>query len=108
MIRRPPRSTLFPYTTLFRSERAVVRRRARPDVVRRRQQTCADDARLLADDLRHRVRLLRVAEEELARLVPEPELIRDVRVAVAVLVDVDVVPRGRAERVVVRPRGRIL
>src|SRR3712207_8347768 len=23
MIRRPPRSTLFPYTTLFRSERAV-------------------------------------------------------------------------------------
>src|SRR2546429_1344924 len=25
MIRRPPRSTLFPYTTLFRSERAGVR-----------------------------------------------------------------------------------
>src|SRR3712207_7127786 len=25
MIRRPPRSTLFPYTTLFRSERAVPR-----------------------------------------------------------------------------------
>src|SRR2546427_2447719 len=24
MIRRPPRSTLFPYTTLFRSQRAVV------------------------------------------------------------------------------------
>src|SRR2546429_6081939 len=24
MIRRPPRSTLFPYTTLFRSERGVV------------------------------------------------------------------------------------
>src|SRR2546426_6441736 len=24
MIRRPPRSTLFPYTTLFRSERAVL------------------------------------------------------------------------------------
>src|SRR2546421_6462077 len=35
MIRRPPRSTLFPYTTLFRSvERLAVRRRAaghRPD-----------------------------------------------------------------------------
>src|SRR5260370_39862414 len=30
MIRRPPRSTLFPYTTLFRSpRRAVPRRRAR-------------------------------------------------------------------------------
>src|SRR3989454_8796823 len=26
MIRRPPRSTLFPYTTLFRSRRAVLRR----------------------------------------------------------------------------------
>src|SRR2546427_906636 len=25
MIRRPPRSTLFPYTTLFRSERLLVR-----------------------------------------------------------------------------------
>src|SRR5260370_28919858 len=25
MIRRPPRSTLFPYTTLFRSQRRVVR-----------------------------------------------------------------------------------
>src|SRR2546427_8534123 len=27
MIRRPPRSTLFPYTTLFRSERVAVGRR---------------------------------------------------------------------------------
>src|SRR5438105_12103372 len=34
MIRRPPRSTLFPYTTLFRSQvGAVVRRRARDDAV---------------------------------------------------------------------------
>src|SRR3712207_8664184 len=31
MIRRPPSSTLFPYTTLFRSERAVARRRGRHD-----------------------------------------------------------------------------
>src|SRR3712207_8893730 len=29
MIRRPPRSTLFPYTTLFRSRREVVIRRTR-------------------------------------------------------------------------------
>src|SRR2546426_6326864 len=29
MIRRPPRSTLFPYTTLFRSPLAKVRRRRR-------------------------------------------------------------------------------
>src|SRR2546422_11017470 len=27
MIRRPPRSTLFPYTTLFRSQRAAAERR---------------------------------------------------------------------------------
>src|SRR3712207_7427478 len=31
MIRRPPRSTLFPYTTLFRSRAAVV-----PDILARR------------------------------------------------------------------------
>src|SRR3712207_9446888 len=30
MIRRPPRSTLFPYTTLFRSVRPLGRRPARP------------------------------------------------------------------------------
>src|SRR5438477_4620800 len=30
MIRRPPRSTLFPYTTLFRSPRAAERQRLRP------------------------------------------------------------------------------
>src|SRR5689334_24245285 len=34
MIRRPPRSTLFPYTTLFRSD---VLRRFRPDAVRMRE-----------------------------------------------------------------------
>src|SRR2546430_10048451 len=36
MIRRPPRSTLFPYTTLFRSERlpAHSRRPRRPDSTR--------------------------------------------------------------------------
>src|SRR3712207_8270484 len=34
MIRRPPRSTLFPYTTLFRSPRPR-RRRGGPDVLRR-------------------------------------------------------------------------
>src|SRR5690348_17971330 len=36
MIRRPPRSTLFPYTTLFRSQHAPDgRRRARADVASR-------------------------------------------------------------------------
>src|SRR3712207_6909323 len=35
MIRRPPRSTLFPYTTLFRSRAAEISRRA--DAARRRR-----------------------------------------------------------------------
>src|SRR5258708_23848469 len=35
MIRRPPRSTLFPYTTLFRSEFQGSRRTQQPHVVRR-------------------------------------------------------------------------
>src|SRR3712207_6945693 len=34
MIRRPPRSTLFPYTTLFRSRKGIARKVMRvPDVV---------------------------------------------------------------------------
>src|SRR2546427_6047219 len=42
MIRRPPRSTLFPYTTLFRSRRAV---RAPPP----RAGRVGDDGRLRGD-----------------------------------------------------------
>src|SRR2546426_6694796 len=38
MIRRPPRSTLFPYTTLFRSRPRPARRR---DQDRRRSRRCA-------------------------------------------------------------------
>src|SRR3712207_9215786 len=37
MIRRPPRSTLFPYTTLFRSHRVLV-----PPVARRRRRGAGD------------------------------------------------------------------
>src|SRR2546422_5902810 len=47
MIRRPPRSTLFPYTTLFRSQIVrCVRRRAAP--------TAAELARWVARRLRQR------------------------------------------------------
>src|SRR5438477_3460647 len=47
MIRRPPRSTLFPYTTLFRSQasaRTVRRRRGgrRPDGARLQRQHAAE------------------------------------------------------------------
>src|SRR3712207_9098201 len=38
MIRRPPRSTLFPYTTLFRSQHLRARRRGGQGLGRRRQQ----------------------------------------------------------------------
>src|SRR3989449_6717335 len=51
MIRRPPRSTLFPYTTLFRSDRALVRRllegvehRTLVHVLLAREQAARDDA----------------------------------------------------------------
>src|SRR2546422_7435379 len=43
MIRRPPRSTLFPYTTLFRSRRLSGRRdETRADCPHRRADACRD------------------------------------------------------------------
>src|SRR5258708_27157956 len=39
MIRRPPRSTLFPYTTLFRSQKNIVPK------INRRQLTCCSICR---------------------------------------------------------------
>src|SRR3712207_8888920 len=62
MIRRPPRSTLFPYTTLFRSPRCwqprrpTFRQRRQP----RSQASYASDTsvRLIATDLRPGLRLL--------------------------------------------------
>src|SRR5689334_23837310 len=50
MIRRPPRSTLFPYTTLFRSMHGVIRH---TDIV---TCPCASDARRDAPDLHRRSR----------------------------------------------------
>src|SRR3712207_9524536 len=45
MIRRPPRSTLFPYTTLFRSRAAALRvLQARLLVVRQQEQKAEMDA----------------------------------------------------------------
>src|SRR5258708_8761293 len=43
MIRRPPRSTLFPYTTLFRSERGVGHPQKMPsfDILRLGRHQCA-------------------------------------------------------------------
>src|SRR2546426_8609895 len=49
MIRRPPRSTLFPYTTLFRSEGRTPHRRSRG---RCRRNSACGDARSAAAALR--------------------------------------------------------
>src|SRR2546430_16248961 len=58
MIRRPPRSTLFPYTTLFRSRRARAGdRRGRPQGPGRLRRPQREDAGLR----RSRVRALRAA-----------------------------------------------
>src|SRR5437667_1888065 len=46
MIRRPPRSTLFPYTTLFRSRRGPRRRPTPPRVQSRSSSYCAEGSRL--------------------------------------------------------------
>src|SRR5437879_10881189 len=58
MIRRPPRSTLFPYTTLFRSlaviidESVLVRRFGGPHVMRTQLQRLAEQAELPNVELR--------------------------------------------------------
>src|SRR5256885_9984073 len=63
MIRRPPRSTLFPYTTLFRSQQErgpsdprgdAARRRALPDRQRAAHPRRRDDARLAGASRRRR------------------------------------------------------
>src|SRR3712207_9004823 len=54
MIRRPPRSTLFPYTTLFRSRAAAGRVPVQPEVVGRGDvpgQAGAEDGAGLAADV---------------------------------------------------------
>src|SRR3712207_9023735 len=51
MSRRPPRSTLFPYTTLFRSQRGVAQRLALP--ARRREVGEGGEAGDDVEGLRH-------------------------------------------------------
>src|SRR3712207_7882181 len=49
MIRRPPRSTLFPYTTLFRSHPDVVLLRRQADFLVRRERFCPGPRHLSRD-----------------------------------------------------------
>src|SRR3712207_8668230 len=65
MIRRPPRSTLFPYTTLFRSDRVVdalrVPRPGRKRVHDQQMNALADQLDRLADEVTDRVSAVLVA-----------------------------------------------
>src|SRR3712207_8827419 len=66
MIRRPPRSTLFPYTTLFRSRRGVQAGRER---LRRRGHGGLERPRAAAPvDARRRRRRARRSEEHTSEL----------------------------------------
>src|SRR5688572_32352587 len=60
MIRRPPRSTLFPYTTLFRSGQADLRRGPHPDPLLGRQEQ-------RREEVPHRDRLRQLPDARPAR-----------------------------------------
>src|SRR3712207_8058153 len=82
MIRRPPRSTLFPYTTLFRSRLAVdggvARVEARVDALLVVVDEVAHHPRhVLDDELEPRARLLgdRRSEEHTSELQSRPYLV---------------------------------
>src|SRR3989442_7305238 len=91
MIRRPPRSTLFPYTTLFRSHAVLAlvagRQHEPPELIRERHEEVAANAGLevlLGDVLlepleRPRERALVGAEDrrDRDRKVLDPEVLRD-------------------------------
>src|SRR3712207_8533955 len=61
MIRRPPRSTLFPYTTLFRSEDGI-----RPDLIVGTSVGAINGALVAADPVPGAVDRLRAVWEELS------------------------------------------
>src|SRR2546430_7202925 len=89
MIRRPPRSTLFPYTTLFRSalriaadgtrilRRQVATRRAEADLLAQRQQRLGELARVFGRALQHveRQPLRRRSEEHTSELQSQSNLV---------------------------------
>src|SRR5256885_12826779 len=58
MIRRPPRSTLFPYTTLFRSRRAAAGDRHLPRPRRRRRRRAEQRSEEHTSELQSRCNLV--------------------------------------------------
>src|SRR2546428_9087421 len=71
MIRRPPRSTLFPYTTLFRSAQIVDARSPRASVRGPAQPIPQPAEGLLDGDALECRRMIRAEEELRPRHVPE-------------------------------------
>src|SRR2546426_6793662 len=113
MIRRPPRSTLFPYTTLFRSRRAggrrdvggAKRRAVRADVRCAEGPAGADSRRLRIDPRRHHRRADHRRGREARRGVPRTLRRRRHRKLVRVR-DRAAVPAGAARRPVRRKAHR--
>src|SRR6266567_6752876 len=68
MIRRPPRSTLFPYTTLFRSAEPALRRVVRETVSRPRRVVSRSHSRRQSRPHRSRAPIRSVAEREVHHL----------------------------------------
>src|SRR2546430_10854405 len=67
MIRRPPRSTLFPYTTLFRSADHMVLFKKKPDPI-------SDRARTLKDEIAHLEHQIKKLDAHLQREQEKPRL----------------------------------
>src|SRR3712207_4093931 len=76
MIRRPPRSTLFPYTTLFRSPRRHVDVRQAADGLREGGEGRAGRVRDVADA--HGARRARHEAERVVEVEADGELLADV------------------------------
>src|SRR5436305_11268684 len=76
MIRRPPRSTLFPYTTLFRSQCRASMRRPRPPMLQNRvpHQRMAADRGAAPDGVDGEEEHVR-SEEHTSELQSRPHLV---------------------------------
>src|SRR2546430_11158543 len=76
MIRRPPRSTLFPYTTLFRSVRGVDGEIERVEAVGADVRALvAADARALLDQIARQLRISDRSEEHTSELQSQSNLV---------------------------------
>src|SRR2546430_6085113 len=75
MIRRPPRSTLFPYTTLFRSVETDPRGATRPDERRAGVDHRPEGKSVGAFTVRHGVALVDRSEEHTSELQSQSNLV---------------------------------